>query len=254
MKPLLLTLALLIPIPDSNATELLRYQILESRPHDGSLFTQGLIKTRQGFFESSGLYRRSKLVNYTLGSPPPNQRNLSRQLPRRYFAEGLTLFGNQLYLLTWKAGRCLVFDARTLEPTAVHRYRGEGWGLTHDGHLLIMSDGSETLSFRRPDDFSLVKTLAAHTENGPWRQLNELEFIRGEIWANTWRDSRIVTIDPNTGRITGILDLRELVERHSDSRSERVLNGIAYDADRDAVWVTGKYWPRLYLIRVLSPR
>ena len=248
LLPLIALLALLPLGQRSHAAATLDYRILETRPHDPSLFTQGLIKTAQGFYESSGRYRRSRLVHYSDSSALQQQ----QRLPRHYFAEGLTQFNEKLFLLTWRAGRALVYNTETLAFEREHRYSGQGWGLTHNGHHLIMSDGSHRLSFRDPETFQIIKTLDVYSELGPWTRLNELEFIRGEIWANTWRDHRIVTINPDSGRITGILDLSPLAKRHN-REPDSVLNGIAYDAHREAVWVTGKYWPKLYLLQVSSP-
>lgn len=228
----------------------LEYRILESRPHNTRLFTQGFIKTANGFYESGGRYGRSRLLHYHTDSRKPFQK---KRLAANLFAEGLTLFENKLYLLTWKAGKTLVFDPESLAPLATLRYQGQGWGLTHNRQHLIMSDGSHRLTFRRPDNFEPVKTLAVHLNGKPWSRLNELEFIEGEIWANTWLDNRIVTINPDSGEITGVLDLARLAYRHHRGHSGRVLNGIAYDEEKRAVWITGKLWPRMYLLAVTRP-
>lgn len=249
LKPIALYfISLLFSLEVTAAVEL-RYQILETHDHDVSLFTQGLIKTPKGFYESSGLYRRSKLVFYNQSHSTPLKK---QHLAGRYFAEGLTLFNDRLYLLTWKAGKSFVYQADTFKPIETLRYNGQGWGLTHDGKHLIMSDGSHKLTFRNPQDFSVIKTLPVHLQGMSWPRLNELEFIQGQVWANTWQDNRIITINPESGLITGILDLSPIVNKHQGKNRERVLNGIAYDKEKEAVWVTGKYWPTLYLLKVID--
>lgn len=228
----------------------LEYRVLESRPHNAAVFTQGFVKTAKGFYESGGRYGRSRLLHYHTDSRKPTQK---RRLAANLFAEGLTLFEDKLYLLTWKAGKTLVFDPETLAPLTTLHYQGQGWGLTHNHKHLIMSDGSHRLTFRRADSFEPVKVLDVHLQGNPWPRLNELEFIDGEVWANTWLDNRIVTINPDSGEITGVLDLTRLVNRHRRGHPGRVLNGIAYDAEKRAVWITGKLWPRMYLLEVSRP-
>lgn len=233
-----------------------QYEIISSRPHDSNLFTQGLFIDSGHFYESSGLYGRSLLVRYTVKPSFSEQsRKISNwthmeKLPKKYFAEGLTLFNNKLYLLTWQEQSLLVYNRDTFQLEATLPYEGEGWGLTHDEKHLIRSDGSHHIYFHKADDFQIIRSLQV-TENGqPLTQLNELEFINGKIWANIWHEKRIVEIDPKSGKVEGVLDLAELANLHTPAGSERVLNGIAWDKQQQTLWITGKMWPLLYQLKI----
>jgi glutaminyl-peptide cyclotransferase len=235
------------------------YQILAQRSHKPSLFTQGLVLDGNTFYESSGLYGQSMLVSYPREESANKWAQLTANftqkdtLPDRYFAEGLALLDDKLYLLTWQEGTVFVYDRNTFAVLDRWRYSGEGWGLTHNGEQLIRSDGSEHLHFHSPEDFSLEKTLDVQESGRPVQRLNELEFIAGYVWANIWHENRLVQIDPATGRVVGSLDLTALTAQVDIDSSESVLNGIAYDAERDGMWVTGKKWPSMYLIKLTRP-
>ncbi|WP_244506066.1 glutaminyl-peptide cyclotransferase [Microbulbifer marinus] len=213
-----------------------------SRPADH--FTQGLFFDGQRWWESSGLYRRSWLAEYTDPGANPLRR---KWLAANRFAEGLTVLDGKVYLLTYKAGELQIYRAGDLTPLGVRHYAGEGWGLTSDGEQLIMSNGSDELTYRDPDTFAIKRRLKVHGGGEDWSNINELEYARGLIWANIWQDTRIIAIDPASGAVKGVIDLRELVpdSRHPDV----VANGIAWDEARNGLWVTGKFWPKLYLIR-----
>ena len=170
-------------------------------------------------------------------------------LPADIFAEGITQFDDRLIMLTWHAGKAFIFDAETLVHQDTWNYLGEGWGITHDGTHLITSNGSGTLSFRSAEDFSVAKTLQVKDAERSWDQLNELEFSQRYIWANVWRTPMILAIDPESGLVEGTVDLTELDRINNHAPGQSVLNGIAYDAKRDAYWITGKWWPNRYLVR-----
>lgn len=224
-----------------------RYEIAEVRSHDARLFTQGLLIHDGLFYESGGRYGQSRLVAYEESATDPIQQH---RLPQHYFAEGLTELDGQLYLLTWKENTLLTFDRDSFELLEETHYAGEGWGLTDDNEHLIRSDGSDQLYFHEPDGFDLVRTLSVRENGQPVARLNELEFIEGSLWANIWHSNRLVQIDPSDGRVIGSVDLASVVRREKPAGSEAVLNGIAYDQQRQQFWVTGKNWRHLYRIEL----
>lgn len=227
------------------------YSIVATYPHDRGAFTQGLVYADGALYESTGLYGRSSVRRVDLAS---GATQLIHPLPDRYFAEGLTVFGDRLIQLTWRAGSAFVYRRRDFQPVGEFRYAGAGWGLTQDGRHLIMSDGSATLSFRDPINFAEVRRVRVHDDQGPVNFLNELEFVGGEIFANVWRSPRILRIDAQSGRVTGVIDLSALVERMRDEPSSDVLNGIAYIPGSGRFLVTGKQWPTLFAITLSEDR
>ncbi|MFC6635253.1 glutaminyl-peptide cyclotransferase [Microbulbifer taiwanensis] len=220
------------------------FSVLEERSRPADHFTQGLYFDGQRWWESSGLYRRSWLAEYNDPAANPLRR---KWLAENRFAEGLTVLDGRLYLLTYKAGELQVYRASDLSPLGLRHYAGEGWGLTSDGEQLIMSNGSGELTFRDPQTFAVKRRLQVRGGAEDWSNLNELEFAQGLIWANIWQDTRIIAIDPQSGEVRGLIDVEALVpaSRHPDV----VANGIAWDQGRNGLWVTGKFWPKLYLIR-----
>ncbi len=233
----------------SAAAAPLAYQVLDSRPHDAGLFTQGLEIHAGWLYASGGLYRQSRIGKYHLDAATPAR---SRRLPDHLFAEGITLLRGRLFLLTWKAGQARVYDPENLQLIQTFRYSGEGWGLTHNGRQLIMSNGSEQLVFRNPDTFQPERRLSVVDGTRRRRGLNELEYAEGFIWANIWLRDSIVKIDPADGRVVAEADLSQLRRRAVKPDHHNVLNGIAYDREKKAFWVTGKLWPRRYLIEFVS--
>lgn len=227
------------------------YTVLEERAHDTRLFTQGLLLRDDIFYESGGGYGGSRLVSYPRSGPADNFIE-ERSLPRRYFAEGLTEMDGKLYLLTWRENTLMVFDRDSFDELYRHPYSGEGWGLTDDGERLIRSDGSHLLFFHQRDDFSIMRTLEVYQQGKAVRRLNELEYIDGYVWANIWYDNRLVQIDLDSGQVVGYVDLSELVATTAPNHPDSVLNGIAWDEAHQALWVTGKNWPTLFLIRLNS--
>jgi glutamine cyclotransferase len=230
------------------------YRIVKSYPHDPSAYTQGLIFVDGALYESTGLEGRSSLrkVDLETGRPVQQYAVLSQ-----YFAEGLTNWGANLIQLTYQTQTGFVYERATLKLKSSFPYTGEGWGLTHDGKRLIMSDGTSTLRFWDPVTFRESGRLAVRDRGQPLKDLNELEYVQGEIYANVWHTDRIARISPATGEVTGWIDLKNLLKPGEIAAGplarEAVLNGIAYDASKDRLFVTGKLWPRLFEIK-LVPR
>lgn len=220
---------------------------VRSYPHDSTAFTQGLLWRNGRLYESTGRYGQSSLRIVELETGRVIQR---ASLGQQYFAEGLAAVGDSLYQLTWKEGVAFIWDPGTLRQIAQVQYNGEGWGLTSDGRRLIVSDGSSYLTFVDPVTFQVDTTLRVTDGGRPVDQLNELEWVKGEVWANVWHTQRIARIDPASGRVLGWLDLTPLIPPVTDQ--EAVLNGIAYDEAADRLLVTGKLWPRLFEIRIPS--
>ena len=224
------------------------YRVLNSYPHDTTSFTQGLIY-RDGFlYESAGQYGRSSLRKLHLENGQILQH---RPIDRKYFAEGLTEFGGKLIQLTWKENVAFVYDMATFAPEKTLSYTGQGWGLTHDGKQLILSDGSPTLRFLAPGTFRELGRVTVTDRKSPVVDLNELEYIRGEIYANIWNTDRIARISPQSGAVTGWIDLAGIWPTRERRDPDAVLNGIAYDAAGDRLFVTGKLWPRIYHIELV---
>ena len=214
--------------------------------HDTSAFTQGLLYYDDALFESTGKYGQSRLRRV---APASHTVTREIQLPEDYFGEGLARVDDQLFWLTWHAGRAFVFDIHSFEQVGTRRYEGEGWGLTYDGRHLIMSDGSATLRVLDPGDFSVVRRIDVHDGGQAIDKLNELEYIDGEIWANIWYSDRIARIDPDTGAIVAWLDASTLRTALGDAASgANVLNGIAWDPDQGRIYLTGKYWPKTFTV------
>lgn len=226
------------------------YEVMAAYPHDPTAFCQGLVVHNGILYEGTGQYGRSSLREVDLETG-----RVMKQFPldRQFFGEGITLFGDSIYQLTWKSRRAFVFDRDTLEYRKTLQYRGEGWGLTNDGTHLIMSDGSATLRFLDPQSFQEVRRITVREGRRRIERLNELEYVNGEIFANIWYSDSIARISPKDGRILGWIDLRSLWPRSQRPDREDVLNGIAYEPSTGRLFVTGKNWPRLYHIRLNAP-
>ncbi|MFL0809775.1 MAG: glutaminyl-peptide cyclotransferase [Agarilytica sp.] len=242
----LLSLACIACTAIVEAEENLSYEVLTEQTQDPAIFTQGFTKVDDTFYYSSGLYGRSFLKKET---PEQPERGKTFPLPKHIFAEGSTLLNGQLFLITWREGLALMLDRETLQPKKQMRYQGEGWGLTHNGKDLIMSNGSSDITFRNPDDFKPLRKISVHNAWRKYKNINELEYAEGAIWANVWQSALVLKISPKDGRVLAIVNLDTLVKKHSSSPQRNVLNGIAYDEQRKAFWVTGKNWPRRYLVR-----
>lgn len=224
------------------------YRVVRTYPHDRQAFTQGLVFVDGHLYESTGLEGSSSLRMEDLDSG----RILAfHDVPAQYFAEGLTNWGNTLIQLTWRSQIAFVYDRATFRLLRTFHYDGEGWGLTQDGKSLILSDGSAALRFFDPATFREVRRITVKDHGVPVAQLNELEYIHGEIYANVWHTDRIARISPATGQVLGWIDLSGLLPAYARTNGEAVLNGIAYDAAHDRLLVTGKLWPSIFEIKVV---
>ncbi|NKF22190.1 glutaminyl-peptide cyclotransferase [Solimonas marina] len=226
------------------------YTITKTLPHDTEAFTEGLELCDASMIESVGLYGRSALIRRAMETQTVVDR---RSLPGDVFGEGVTCFGDRIYQLTWRSQIAYVYDHALHEITRL-RYQGEGWGLTHNADQLIMSNGSDVISFRDPQDFHVIRTIAVRDGDTPVFKLNELEYANGMIFANVWETDRIAIIDAGNGQVRGWLDLAGLDARfkkptHWDPADD-VLNGIAHDAARDRWYVTGKRWPLMFELKL----
>jgi glutamine cyclotransferase len=217
--------------------------VIASYPHDPRAFTQGLLFTEGVLYEGTGRNGESTLRKVELATGNVLQ---STALPAQHFGEGITLFQDKLYQLTWQSHLGFVYEKDTLKPLRSFYLPGEGWGITHDGSRLIISDGSANLRFFDPATLKEVSRIVVTEDGKPLDRLNELEFVDGEVWANVWYTDTIVRIDPTSGQVVGKLDLHGLNEQRG---VDDVLNGIAWDAEGKRLFVTGKLWSRLYEVK-----
>ena len=224
------------------------YQVVRSYPHDHDAFTQGLQYVDGVFYEGTGLNGRSSIRRVELETGKVLQR---RDVPQQHFGEGITVFKSDLIELTWQTHVAFVYDRTSFEPKKQFTYPGEGWGLTHDGDSLIMSDGTDELRYLDPVTFAEKRRLKVTASGAPLRNLNELEVVKGEIFANIWQIDYIARIAPSTGKVTACVDLRRLLTP-SERSSTDVLNGIAYDRAHDRLFVTGKLWPKVFEIKLVK--
>jgi glutamine cyclotransferase len=223
------------------------YEIVRAYPHDRGAYTQGLVYANGVLYEGTGMEEESSIRKVKLETGEVLQRrNVSG-----VFGEGIVLWKERLIELTWKHELGFIYDLTTFEPRGQFRYPGEGWGLTHDGKRIIMSDGTAQLRFWDPDKLTETGRITVTDDGRPVDQLNELEYIKGEVWANVWNTNRIARIDPATGKVTGWIDLAGLLRPEDRNDLTDVLNGIAYDAAGERIFVTGKRWPKLFEIRVV---
>lgn len=229
----------------AEAVPIYTYQVINAYPHDGEAFTQGLVFDGGFLYEGTGLKGASTLrkVNLETGGVVQVHR-----LPKELFGEGITIYQKRIIQLTWQSGIGFVYDKDSFRVLRKFRYATEGWGITHDGKYLIMSDGTPTLYFLHPETFKTIGRVTVRDVHGPVHMLNELEYIRGEIYANIWTKNRIARISPHTGTVVGWIDLDGLC------RWKGELNGIAYDADNDRLFVTGKLWPFIYEIKLIRTK
>jgi glutamine cyclotransferase len=225
------------------------YQVTHTYPHDPQAFTQGLIFVDGYLYESTGLEGQSSLRKVDLSTGQVVQKY---DLPAEYFGEGLTDWGTNLIQLTWKSNIGFVYSRYSFAPIRTFKYDGEGWGLTHDNVHLIMSDGTAYLRFLDPQTFRVTRRLHVVDETGrAVDNLNELEYISGEIYANIWHKDEIIRISPETGKILGHIDLRGIIDKRTLGEGDAVLNGIAYDVVSRRLFVTGKLWPKLFEIEIV---
>jgi glutaminyl-peptide cyclotransferase len=223
------------------------YEVVKAYPHDPKAFTQGLVFHQGVFYESTGLNGSSSLRRVEVETGKVLKKI---DVPTQFFAEGLALLNGRLYQLTWQAQRGFVYDLDSFNKLREFDYAGEGWGLTRDAHSLIMSDGSNRIRFIDPDTFEVQRIITVQDGRRDITQLNELEYIKGEIYANIWMNDRIARIDPQSGKVNAWIDMSGLLPHEARSDPGAVLNGIAYDEASDRLFVTGKLWPKLFEIKL----
>jgi glutamine cyclotransferase len=232
------------PAAAAPAPPVYNYRIVATYPHDPRAFTQGLVFLDGQLYESTGQFGQSTIRRVSIADGRVLQ---SVALPTAQFGEGIVDWGNQLISITWQGGTGYRWDRATLRQLGEWSYEGEGWGLTRNATDIVMSDGTPELRFLDPATLAERRRVTVTLQGQPVRNLNELEWIHGEVFANIWQTGLIYRIDPASGRVTGIIDLRPLAAENGDN-ADRVLNGIAYDSAGDRLFVTGKYWQRLYEI------
>lgn len=221
------------------------YNIIQAYPHDSNAFTQGLVYDNGFLYEGTGLYGQSSLRKVELLTGKALQ---IHELPARYFGEGITVYKDRIIQLTWQSNIGFVYDKNTFKLLRTFSYPFEGWGITDDGKQLIISDGTSILRFFDPETFTETGNIEVRDDKGPVARLNELEYVKGEIYANVWQTDYIVSISPDTGKVTGRIDLAGILASVPLSRPVDVLNGIAYDAKDERLFVTGKLWPTIFQI------
>lgn len=235
------------PQPKAPPTPVYGYEVVKSYPHDTAAYTQGLIFRDGALYEGTGLHDSSSIRKVDLETGKVERKF---DLDAKYFGEGLTMIGDKLYQITWRNNVGFVYDLFTFRPIDTFQIYGEGWGLTTDGSQLYLSDGSEFLRILDPATLEVRRVIPVSDGSRPVRFLNELELIKGEIWANIWQTDSIVRIDPASGNVKGWVNLSGILPASERSNRVDVLNGIAYDPKGDRIFVTGKFWPKLYEIRV----
>lgn len=224
------------------------YDIINTYEHDPDAFTQGLVIHEGALYESTGIRGKSSLRKVELTTGKVLQKF---DLSNRFFGEGMTILNGKIYQITWQENTAFVYDINDFKLLKEFKYSGEGWGLTNDGKQLFMSDGTHVIRVVNPETFETERTIVVMKENGePLMQLNELEYVKGEIWANVWYEPRIARIDPANGKLLGWIDLTKITDEQTKRNADNVLNGIAYDAAGDKLYITGKKWNKLYEIKV----
>ena len=239
---------LMAQVPSSGGLPLYGYRVVNVYPHDASAFTQGLQYLDGYFYEGTGLNGRSSIRKVTLETGKVLQQ---RTVPGEFFGEGITVWKNDLFELTWQSHVAFVYDRATFEPKKRFTYPGEGWGLTSDGTNLVMSDGTDELRVLDPVTFAEKRRIKVTAGGIALRNLNELEYMKGDILANIWMTDYVARVAPDSGRVTAYIDLRGLLTATERANTD-VLNGIAYDAKQDRLFVTGKLWPKLFEIKLVK--
>jgi glutamine cyclotransferase len=227
------------------------YRVIKSYPHDTNAFTQGL-EYHDGFlYEGTGIVGRSSVRKVDLATGKVLQ---NFDVPRPFFGEGITVVDNQILELTWVSQTGFVYDKSNFRVLRSFKYPGEGWGLTNDGKQIYMSDGSPQIRIWDPATLKEIRRITVKDGNDPVNELNELEFVRGEILANVWQTDRIARISPVDGKVLGWIDLSGILPQSERTNPDAVLNGIAYDAAADRLFVTGKLWPKIFEIKLVPKK
>ena len=225
------------------------YEIVHTYPHDPLAFTQGLFYLNGFLYEGTGMPDQSSIRKVRLETGEVLQK---RDLSGDYFGEGIVNWKDRLIELTWTTEVGFVYDLNTFAPLRQFQYKGEGWGLTQDGKRIIMSDGTAQLRFWDPETLQETGRITVTADGEPVAKLNELEWVKGEIYANVWETDRIARINPSSGKVVGWIDCAGLLPNADRTGNEDVLNGIAYDAKANRLFVTGKRWPKLFEIRLVK--
>jgi glutaminyl-peptide cyclotransferase len=228
------------------------FEIVNEYPHDTQAFTQGLLFIEGSLYESTGQYGKSTVRQVDLTTGQVKQ---STALAPTYFGEGLVNWKDRLINITWKAKTALIFDKNSFKEVGRFSYEGEGWGITQNGHHLVMSDGTPVIRFFNPETFKEERRINVTYKQQPVRNLNELEWIDGQIYANVWQTDWILRINPKNGEVVGLIDMTGVFPPSAKGRAaDDVLNGIAYDAKQDRLFITGKNWPKLFEIKLVPLR
>jgi glutamine cyclotransferase len=238
------------PVPSNSDAIIYTYNVVNTYPHDRTAFTQGLVFEDGVLYEGTGQKGHSTLRKVELETGDILQ---ILELSDEFFGEGITIYGDEIMQITWQSNVGFVYDKSNFELLQQFNYSTEGWGITHDGTRIIMSDGTSTLHFLDPQTFEEIGQLEVFDNDSPIARLNELEYIQGEIYGNVWQTDWVARIAPQTGRVVGWIDLSGLLTAEDRSEPVDVLNGIAYDAEDDRLFVTGKWWPKLFEIELIAP-
>lgn len=225
------------------------YRVTNTHTHDPNAFTQGLLMDNGQLYESTGEKGQSTLRSVDLASGKVLQ---SVDIPSQYFGEGIGLVGDEIFMLSWKERTGFVFDKNSFEQIRQFSYPTEGWGMTSNGEELIMSDGTYIIRFMEPESFSEIRQIKVYDQSGPIDYLNELEYVNGDLFAVRWQTELVYIIDPDTGKVKGILDLEGIFDYSLYDRRIDVLNGIAYNENTDRYYITGKWWPKLFEIQLIA--
>lgn len=223
-----------------------KYEILEEYTHDSTLFTQGLFYSEGKMYESGGMRGQSRLVRYSLGQKIEQ----THKMPDYIFSEGICQVEDKIYMLSYQAGKCFVFDKNTFQEEKTFNYIGEGWGIEYHEGKIYMTDGSSVIRVLDPKTFVLEKTINVTINGNKLEYLNELEFAKGYLYANIWMNSSVVKIDINSGEVVAAYNLSELIDRVRYNPAVDVLNGIAYDETEDVFYMTGKLWPKIFKVKL----
>lgn len=235
--------------PKSNTINY-KFRVVDKIPHDEQAYTQGLFYYNGFLYESTGHRGLSSLRKI---DPKTGKVSEKKNVPNRYFSEGICLVGNRIYMITWTSGKCFLYDLNTFDKIDEMEYRGQGWGLTNYNNNLLMSVGSNVLRVIDPSDFSVIKSISIVDENyNPIGYLNELELVNGDIWANVWMKDEIAIIDIGSGKVKGWLDISQLRNDYVHNPDQEVANGIAYDEKNDIVYITGKYWEYIFKLQIVQ--
>jgi len=225
------------------------YKVVATYPHSTDAYTEGFFYLDGFFYEGTGMEGRSAVL---VEQPETGKVLQQRAIAPQLFGEGIVNWGPNLYEWTWKSHICFVYDRFSLRPIKQFAYSGEGWGMTRTAKEIVTSDGTPTLSFRDPETFKVTRTVTVRDGKLPIENLNELEYIKGEIFANVWHEDRIARISPKDGHVLGWIDMTGLITPSQMVNAESVLNGIAYDEKHDRIFVTGKQWPHVFEIKIVS--